>query len=309
MEQGDTIFLKDIFNFEDLLVKYPGRRIKLRFNKNWEIIKGSGQWYDFVDRYTQKTDDFLPLMLSVGNADKKKRNHSSDIQFQFIEVGHQKWLFVGAYIILESHSQIFHWDEFGWDISYAKAERLKIYDKYIDKLIVDWKNTPQGFYYTSQDKIDSVKISSISSKSYFERGDDFPGYENVSKSYLELRRHWHHKSWQEQLSTVYGVYVITDTKTGKLYVGSAYGEQGVYGRWSAYLTDGYDKEELEDSKYPNLQLKNLVNKNGIAYIQEYFQYTLLEIFPKTELGKQKTLEREKYWKMVFKTREFGYNSN
>ena len=95
----------------------------------------------------------------------------------------------------------------------------------------------------------------------------------------------------------------------KLYVGSAYGEQGIYGRWSVYLSDGYDKNELEASKYPNVKLKKLVNKHGMEYIQKHFQYTLLEIFPKTEIGKQKAIEREQYWKHVMKSREFGYNKN
>ena len=35
----------------------------------------------------------------------------------------------------------------------------------------------------------------------------------------------------------------------------------------------------------------------------------MEIFSKNELGKQKALNREKYWKKVLQSREFGYNAN
>ena len=75
------------------------------------------------------------------------------------------------------------------------------------------------------------------------------------------------------------------------------------------MNDGYDKLELEDNKYPNKRLKEIVDKKGIDYIKKHFQYSILEIFSKSELGKQKALNREKYWKKVLQSREFGYNAN
>ncbi len=53
----------------------------------------------------------------------------------------------------------------------------------------------------------------------------------------------------------------------------------------------------------------IVEKYGISYIKKYFQYSLLEIFPKNEVGKQKALQRERYWKKVLKSKEHGYNAN
>lgn len=303
----DKILLSDIFKFDELLSQpeYKGRRIKLRFNKNW--WNGS-DYYDFVVEYLNKSADFLPYLLSCGS-DKRSRNQNNDIQFQFIEVEYHKWLFVGAYIILEKDSQVHRANFGGYHVKYALAERLEEYDKYIDKLLVSWINSPRSFFYTDYNKIRSAEIISISNISYFERQSNFPGYTNLSLSYQDLKRHWNDKTWYEHLSSVYGVYVITDTKTGKLYVGSAYGDDGIYGRWSAYLKNGYDKSELEESRYPNKKLKILVNQKGIKYIQEHFQYSILEIFSKSELGKQKALEREAYWKNVLKTRKFGYNAN
>ena len=256
------ILLKDIFQFDALLARpeFKGRRIKLRFNKNWGD-------YNFVVDYINQSDDFLPWILSDGS-EKKSRNRNDDIQFQFIEVEYHKWLFVGAYLIKEKDSQV--------------------------------KKVAYG---------NRVEVAEIANRSYFEKTIDFPGYENLSMTYEKLKTHWNNRTWREHLSTVYGVYLITDTKTGKLYVGSAYGENGVYGRWSAYLNDGYDKLELEDNKYPNKRLKEIVDKKGIDYIKKHFQYSILEIFSKSELGKQKALNREKYWKKVLQSREFGYNAN
>ena len=47
-----------------------------------------------------------------------------------------------------------------------------------------------------------------------------------------------YKDWRQVLSAVKGVYLITDTSTGRLYVGSAYGEEGIWGRWSEYVSTG-----------------------------------------------------------------------
>lgn len=39
-----------------------------------------------------------------------------------------------------------------------------------------------------------------------------------------------YSDWKKVLSITKGVYLITDSKTGKLYVGSAYGDAGIWGR-------------------------------------------------------------------------------
>lgn len=297
------ILLKDIFQFDALLARpeFKGRRIKLRFNKNWGD-------YNFVVDYINQSDDFLPWLLSNGS-EKKSRNRNDDIQFQFIEVEYHKWLFVGAYLIKEKDSKIKKVAYGNHDVKYALAERIEDYDKYIEKLVVDHTNTGQSWFYVDRRRTDFVEVAEIANRSYFEKTIDFPGYENLSMTYEKLKTNWNNRTWREHLSTVYGVYLITDTKTGKLYVGSAYGDNGMYGRWSAYLNDGYDKLELEDNKYPNKRLKEIVDKKGIDYIKKYFQYSILEIFTKNELGKQKALNREKYWKKVLQSREFGYNAN
>ena len=298
------IYLKDIFCFDELLARpeYKGRRIKLRFNKNWGDKYYS---FEFVEAYRNKSELFIPYLLSMSNS----RNNNADIQFQFIEVEYHKWLFVGAYLIQERDSQIFHDKKAGWDVVYALAEKIPDFEKYEEKLLVDFTNRGQSWYYVRPDIIDSVMVSEITAKSYFHQTVHFPGYENISFSYKNLKENWTNRTWREQLSAVYGVYVITDTKNGKLYVGSAYGDNGIYGRWSTYLSDGYDKTEVEDNKYPNKRLWEVVDKYGIDYVKRHFQYTLLEIFSKNEVGKQKALEREKYWKKVLDSRKHGYNAN
>ena len=107
-------------------------------------------------------------------------------------------------------------------------------------------------------------------------------------------------SWKLALSYIKAVYVITDTKTGKLYIDSASGNsQGLWQRWECYA----DFRELTGE---NKEFENLVNKNGRNYIQDNFKYFILEIFD-TKTRWEYILERKNYWRNVFETKKFGMN--
>ncbi len=98
-------------------------------------------------------------------------------------------------------------------------------------------------------------------------------------------------SWVSALSSVNGIYLIKDKKVGKLYVGSAYGEDGIFGRWSAYSQNGHGG---------NKELKDLDPTN--------FEFSILEITPPTS-SVDEVIQRENRWKIKLGTREFGLNSN
>ena len=98
------------------------------------------------------------------------------------------------------------------------------------------------------------------------------------------------------------VYVITDTKTGKLYIGSASGNsQGLWQRWECYA-------DFKDLTGGNKEFEILVKENRENYIENNFKYSILEIFD-TKTRKEYILERENYWKNVFETKKFGMNKN
>lgn len=299
-----TVLQKDLFD-----AKYHNRRRKLRFNISWqdEIVihnKKVKMVRDFKEMYLNKDKFLEQAILSIGTNNKKRLN-LQDVVFQFIEIDTHKWLFIGAY-------QVINLDGDGFNelkkehFKYANAIKLKELEQFSGRLVVDFINKPQQFYYTSDDIISNVVVSEILPEPYLNMEEKFVGYEHVNKDYKTLFRLLKNKEWKENLSNVFGVYVLTDKNTGKHYVGSATGSNGIYGRWAVYLDKGYDDT---DKDYPNKKLKELVKSKGINYIKDNFQYSILEIFPKTELGKTKALEREVYWKDVLKTREFGYNDN
>lgn len=134
--------------------------------------------------------------------------------------------------------------------------------------------------------------------------EKFNGYQNVSITHKELREIVSNNelSWKLALSSVKAVYVITDTKTGKLYIGSAYGDsQGLWQRWECYA-------DFKDLTGGNKEFEVLVKEKGKNYIKDNFKYSILEIFD-TKTKQEYILERENYWKNVFETKKFGMNWN
>lgn len=132
----------------------------------------------------------------------------------------------------------------------------------------------------------------------------FPGYQHVRLKHHELQRIISNDepSWKDALSSVKGVYVITDLSNGRLYVGSASGESnGLWQRWSAYA-------HLRNLTGGNKELERLRHHHGDDHIINNFQYSILEIFdPKTKA--ETILIRESFWKLALDSRAHGMNEN
>lgn len=309
----NDIKLKSILHFDELIKRFQNKRIKLRFNTDWddELADGSKYRRNFLEMYENNSPTLIDEMLSNGS-DKKNRNSNEDLTLLFIKIDQQKnlWLFVDAYNITDANGHKAINPATHKEYKAANAERLFEYEPYFGRLVVEWKNLSQQFYYVKPEIINNIELTEILPLSYREYGEAFPGYEAVSKTYRELRKVIAKQDWRDALSNVYGVYVLTDESNGKLYVGSATGKQGIYGRWSTYLDDGYDKAEENDKDYPNKGLKELVEHNGTDYIKQNFHYSIMEYFPKNEFGKEKAIEREQYWKKVLQSAHpNGYNYN
>ena len=107
-----------------------------------------------------------------------------------------------------------------------------------------------------------------------------------------------HSEWQKRLSAVAGVYLITDTKTGKHYVGSASSQEGgIWRRWSDYA-----KTKHGDNK----TLVELINTDP-DYCNN-FQFSILEVFP-IKRDRRDILEYEELYKQKLQTIKFGLNNN
>lgn len=97
---------------------------------------------------------------------------------------------------------------------------------------------------------------------------DFPGYNAVLLSHNKLKIIIEEKivSWQTALANIKGVYLITDTTSGKHYVGKASGEVGIWQRWCSYVKNGHGGNE---------ELRKLLKDKGHGH-KINFQYSILE---------------------------------
>lgn len=83
----------------------------------------------------------------------------------------------------------------------------------------------------------------------------FPGYQDVLLSFSEMKQIFEnpraHKDWKAALQANAGIYRIVDMSSGEIYIGSAYGSDGLWGRWSNYAKNGHGGNKLLKSRDPN----------------------------------------------------------
>lgn len=190
------------------------------------------------------------------------------------------WLFGGIYKILERHSDRYEVRlvESGQNL----IGRLKLQSPYRGR------GTRGNFekHYTN------FEVLEIFREPY--SGQTFPGFENVDLSFEELEAlvKNERQDWMAALRSVCGIYLISDVSTSNRYIGAAYGAEGIWSRWSQYVSSGHgDTAELRD----------LVFVNSIDYCRANLRFALLESHPK-RTPDQAILEREGHWKKVMLTR-------
>lgn len=129
----------------------------------------------------------------------------------------------------------------------------------------------------------------------------FNDYLEFTLSFAQLRNLINsansHREWCARLQAVAGVYLILAEKTGDLYVGSAYGGDGIWGRWRNYAKSGHGN---------NLLLRNLIERD--PEYPERFRFSLLQILPKS-MAREEVIERERIYKLKLGTRATGLNLN
>lgn len=130
---------------------------------------------------------------------------------------------------------------------------------------------------------------------------DFPGYYNFTLSFDQLTTMVNNpdsnREWQRMLSSVSGVYVLLDQRTGKQYVGSAYGAGGIWARWKSYV---------KSPSGGNALLKQLLEKSPSRFKQ--FQFSVLRVL-EPSATKDEVIDQEVVTKKKLGSRAFGLNSN
>ncbi|HHO0788468.1 GIY-YIG nuclease family protein [Aeromonas allosaccharophila] len=155
------------------------------------------------------------------------------------------------------------------------------------RLVIEWGKSTVSWVQTKNKEVVQIKPpNSIG---------DFTSYDDILMSYSDLQKLVadtdSNASWVNALSSVNGVYLIKHKADGRLYVGSAYGKDGILGRWTSYARSGHAGNKLLKGLDPH-----------------QFEFSILEISPST-MSADDVIARENRWKECLGSREFGLNDN
>lgn len=246
---------------------------------------------------SQPLDTFLTNRKEWGSwnswrSDKNEFNRKYVVSFMKFYPESNTWLFGGIYEILgggkekRSHS----YNSKLTDIGEELIGRLKIY-----------ANLTRGRSFKFENIYNKLSFCEVLKECY--NGEIFCGYENISQDFSSLEVIYKNErtDWRTALENVKGIYTIVDKNTGKKYVGSAYGDTGIWARWASYMNNGHGW---------NKELIGLIKNAGLDYARKNFRITLIECLPfKTD--DKVVIQRENFWKEALLTRDkrFGYNAN
>lgn len=228
---------------------------------------------------------------------QSKKNFERPIVLTLISLpGKNRWLFAGVYRVVGR--EIRFYEKSNKDLHYYNLAHVPGYNDLDGRLIVNFKRPGRNSYLDAEKWLGQITVEQILDKPM--ANADFPGFRDVHLTRKELVRIVHRSpdSWRTALSNVSGVYLIRDGQTDKFYVGSAYGQSGIWGRWSSYV---------ETRHGGNKMIKNLLTINGIDRA-DAFHYSILEIADIDATDKQ-IIAREQFWKEVLGSRAYGLNAN
>ncbi|WP_420452372.1 GIY-YIG nuclease family protein [Ilumatobacter sp.] len=202
------------------------------------------------------------------------------------------WLFGGIWEVVgrrpEPHAR-----------SYDVVARNDLMGSFVRRLYVRLHLTGRQRRRNMESCLDEMTVSSILEEAFV--GDPFPGHGRINHTLADLQVivSQQRPDWRIALEHMKGVYVIHDQTTGARYVGSAYGDTGIWQRWSTYA------ETLHGN---NVGLKELMDEKGADHFRANMQFALLE-FWSMRTDDSHVLERESYWKDVLHARSLGHNKN
>lgn len=199
------------------------------------------------------------------------------------------WLFGGAFRVLERRPDSYE----------LKPERAL--NKYVGRLVASFHRYQglRGRAFRLEVFLDQFTVAEVLPKVY--TGERFPGFEKVNHDFGTLQAVFRSErpDWKAALENIKGVYVITDKSNGKQYIGSAYGDAGIWARWASYMGTGHGWND---------ELVRLVQEMGPEYARENFRFAILEVMIRSTPD-DVVQTREGHWKRALLTREHGYNRN
>jgi len=176
-------------------------------------------------------------------------------------------------------------------------ERLSSADEWVGRLYVGSPYTARHSRPTGERLVDELTVVELLPERL--SIGPFQAYNKVflTKGKLDLVVQHNVESWRAALSSVKGIYLVSDSTNGKLYVGKADGADGIWGRWCTYARTGHGN---------NVALMEEFGIEAPPERKNDLRFSILEI---ADINATDIDRRETHWKQVLDSRVFGYNRN
>jgi hypothetical protein len=297
-----------LLNFSDLIAKVAP---DFAANSKWKMVRHIDTRPGVPDleelfRFNRPAVEFYQ---SIQSSDVFK---SCEGIFSFLGLPGSKALFIGAYRVVSS-SQIRL--EAVADVPAAFAEVWKTWEleqkpeqqhmRYVLepderfrslelRAVIDWGKGALAWHQWELNK----PISEL------REGHELapcPDYEEIEVSLAKLGFIYTHEnansSWKDRLSAVGGIYLLTDHRNKKLYVGQANGADGFWGRWRAY-SDGKSGNVAVDEAFDSGDLR-----------PDETTMSVLQVIRRGAASKDAMNRMESAWKRRLQSVVAGYNRN
>jgi len=238
-----------------------------------------------IDALAKSKKEWLGWQVYRGKA---KERFIANYIVSFAQISGNKFLFGGVFQITSRASKKY------------KVKYTKQYNDLIGRLVLEYSgNNSRATVFKPSYIYENSQIAGI--YEYRFKGEPFISFEEINHGFsaIEIVIKNNLSDWKVALSSVYGIYLISDEKTGKHYVGSAYGEEGIWGRWRTYANSFHGSNE---------DLMDLFNNKREDYFRDNFKFSILEVIS-SSATKEDVVKKESLWKSKLFSREHGYNRN
>ena len=262
-------------------------------NARIKIVRHIDRRFDLRQVYTKRREVFLRYQSMQGNDIFR----DCDYIVSFIGEENSTARFVGVFRIVGKSVGIEHFEDgnisFGANFTYD-MEEVDGFADLTERVVVRWNNSRAWHQWVSNE----MEVLEISPGLHYRMFTDYLDLILSFPELCEIVRN-NYRDWHTALSSVKGVYLITDTATGKLYVGSAYGDDGIWGRWCDYVsTNGHGG---------NKKLLAMLSADP-EYAVNNFRFSILMLLPKT-ITPQEAIRKEILFKRKLGSNSFGLNEN
>lgn len=259
-------------------------------NAKIKLVRHKDNRCDLYNKYRADKEWFYSYQSSQGKPVFK----DTDYIVSFIGEEGLSSRFIGVFKVCSVHEKTIFDSNDLTDGQYVYSlKKEDDFDDLTERVIIKWRNAISWHQWINNE----MEVIEIQPGLHYKQFTDYFEFILTFDELKEIVNNGY-KDWKKMLSATKGIYLINDTNTGKLYIGAAYGEEGIWGRWSKYVeTNGHGGNKM---------LIELISKNS-AYAN-YFQFSILMLLPKT-ITQDEAIKKERLFKNKLVTNTFGLNNN